>query len=340
MEGHEAVPIPVVTLGPAVRAEPVGLAQHPLVPGAGDHAVAGIEQHHAGALPLARAQPDALDDGAGLRLPVEMDGEDAQRRPLRATALPHARAVGGDLRAAQACLGPHVDRRVGVAAPQGERVPEPGFGLDLRAEDVRIGFGAAMGDHPALKIAQPEIEIDRVGRQDHPEPLAGIGRALRRRIPAAGDQGGVGRPPAHVAAALVEVPVDQLDGVQGEVHAAGRARLAGEPRDGLGEVVHAGAEARLQGCGQRLDLGRDGPDLLRDDREAGSLLAGMGRLDERVQRQQLHAVGDRLDGAEVGRGPGLQGLRRRTDDVGKGQVVHATPERILRQSYFAMIGIL
>ncbi|MFO0004526.1 MAG: hypothetical protein ACK559_25700, partial [bacterium] len=102
-----------------------------------------------------------------------------------------------------------------------------------------------------------ELQVDRVAVEDHAEPPAGLGRGLGAGAGAGLDQRGLGGPPAHVAAALVEGAVEHIGGPQREV---------GEPR-----AAHAGHEAApelLQLPGARRELMgerlRQGVDLLRD----------------------------------------------------------------------------
>src|SRR5215472_18511208 len=73
------------------------LAEQTLAVGGRDHAEIGIDQQHARLVVIADAH--ALDDGAGLRLPVEMDRKHTERLALGLALCTHAGAIGCDLRA-------------------------------------------------------------------------------------------------------------------------------------------------------------------------------------------------------------------------------------------------
>ena len=159
-----------------------------------------------------------------------MDGDHAERTALRPTALAHARAVGRDLRAAEQRLAGDVGGDVVVAGGEGARLVEPGLAGDV-VPTHRIAVGPPVGEHGAVERAQPQIEVDRVGAEDDAQPLGRVGHALIGRIGGAIDHGGVGRPPAHVAGPLIEVAVDQLDGVERKVDQPLALRLLGHLLD-------------------------------------------------------------------------------------------------------------
>ena len=121
----------------------------------------------------------------------------------------------------------------------------------------------------------------------------GYGGSLRRRR--AIDDGGVGRPPAHVAGALIEVAVDQLDGVQRQIDHALAARAVGHLRDRGHQIAGPVGELAFELAGDGFDLLADIADFLRHHGKARALRAGARTFDQRVQRQHLHLVGDLLD---------------------------------------------
>jgi hypothetical protein len=108
----------------------------------------------------------------------------------------------------------------------------------------------------------------------------------------AGDDRAIGRPPAHVAGALIEIAVDDIDRVQRQIDQPRALRLLGhqpgqaiERRDLAGEL---GIERRRNAA----DFGGYAAHFLRDDCEAAPRVAGALRLDHRVEREDLGAAGD------------------------------------------------
>ena len=251
-----------------------------------------IDQQHAGL--VGGADAHALDDGAGLRFPVEMDRQNAGRGGVRLAAGADAGAIGGDLGIAEQRLAFDVARDIVVARAQSPRIAKPFGRRDVLADDA-IAIGAAVGQHVAVEIAEPQIEIDGVGAEDHGQPLRHMGDGRRIRGGRAIDDGGIGGPPAHVAGALIEVAVDQLDGVERQIHHALAARAVAHPRDRVHQIAGAVGELAFELPRDGLDLLADIADFLRDHGKAGALRAGARAFDQRVQRQHLHLVGDLLD---------------------------------------------
>lgn len=187
---------------------------------------------------------------------------------------------------------------------------------DLRGDDA-VAIRPAVGDDAPLEIAQPQIEVDRIGGEDHAQPLAGVvdGGSGRRR--GAVHHGGVGRPPAHVAGPLIEIAVGDLDGIEREIDQALRARLLGDLLGRLLERADPPAQILLQlGC-ELGDLGRDRAHLAGDHREAAPVLAGATRLDQGIERENAHAPGDGLDDPDVRVGEGAHRIGCLGDDAGQ-----------------------
>ena len=158
-----------------------------------------------------------------------------------------------------------------------------------------VAVGPAGGHHAPFGIADPQVEIDGIGRQDHPKPLRRVPeRRFVRRLQAV-DHGAVRGPPAHVAGPLEEVSVDQLDGVQRQVDQA----LAGQVIDDLTADGLEQAGLLRQFLDQTVgDLGYfrgHALDLAGDDREATSQFADPSALDQGVECQDPGAASDRLD---------------------------------------------
>src|SRR4051795_2394895 len=159
-------------------------------------------------------------------------------------------------------------RRRGDLLGGGARLLRRGRDL-LRGGRGLLGHGGHLG-HVALHLVRAGRDLlDRRGdlldaavhvlhrRAERQERLAGL---LDRRD-------AVLRPARAV--------LDDLDGLRRL-----RLDLADEPGDRTG---------------RRLALLGELADLLGDDREAAALLAGTGRLDRRVQRQQVRLLGDARD---------------------------------------------
>ena len=73
------------------------------------------------------------------------------------------------------------------------------------------------------------------------------------------------------------------------------SRLLAHPLDRAHQTAGAARKLAFQLAGDRLDQLADGPYLLRHHRKARTLRAGARALDQRIQRQHLHLVGDLLD---------------------------------------------
>src|SRR4029077_13171683 len=125
------------------------------------------------------ADPHALHDGAGLRLPVEMDREHADWLAMGLAAVAHAGAIGRDLRVAKQRLALDVAGDIVVARTQLARLLKPLCVRDALAGDLETAC-TAVGEHLAVEVAEPEIDINGVGRQDHRKPLAPTPAAARR----------------------------------------------------------------------------------------------------------------------------------------------------------------
>jgi hypothetical protein len=119
------------------------------------------------------------------------------------------------------------------------------------------------------------------------------GCGARRR--GAVDDGGIGGPPAYVAGSLIEVAVDQFDGIEREVDHALAARPLGHPLDRAHQVAGPLGQLGFELTRDRLDLLADAAHFLRHHGKARTLRAGTGTFDQRVQRQHFHLVGDVLD---------------------------------------------
>ncbi len=203
-----------------------------------------------------------------------MDREVAEGAPRRLAVLAYRSRVGGGLRAVEAGTTSDIGHRELVAGGKAPRPLEPGLRPNVAVAHVEA-VGAPVGDHPTIEAAQPEIEIHRVGGEDDAEPVARMGPSVLGRVGGAIDHGGVGGPPAHVAGALVEVAVDDLDGIEGEIDAALRPRLGGEPSHRLGQGIDAAPQIGGQRSGQLFDLARDVADLLSHHREASAVHPGV-----------------------------------------------------------------
>ncbi|GJD70131.1 hypothetical protein MMMDOFMJ_3073 [Methylobacterium gnaphalii] len=328
MEGDEsALPIEIVSLALSIRRQRIALAQDALAPRTGQHPVAGIEQHDAAALTLIRHQAHALDDGTGLRLPVEMDREKGERPAMDFAALAHGGEIGCDLSIREDGMAHDLGRLEILAGAQSLGEGEPGLTRRVVTAHIKA-LGTTIGDDAPVEFAKPEVEINGVGGQDDPEPAAGMGAVGLGRVRRAVHHGGIGGPPAHVACPLIEVAVDDLDGVEREIDAAVGARLFGQSRDGMGEFVDARAQADPEPGGDPFDFRRDGANLLGDDGEPGTLVARMRRLDQRVERQKLHAARDRLDRVEIRRGGVLQVSRGGADEFGERRGTHGAARKV------------
>ena len=137
-------------------------------------------------------------------------------RPLAFAAGANGCGVGRDLGVVERVAQADVGDGVVVAGRQRRGARKPRFARDVEALDG-VALGAAVGDDAPVQIAQPQIEIDGVGAEDHAEPLRRVGAVRVGRVRRAVDDRAVGRPPAHVAGSLIEIAVDDLDGVEREV---------------------------------------------------------------------------------------------------------------------------
>jgi hypothetical protein len=146
-----------------------------------------------------------------------------------------------------------------------------------------------------MEVAEPEVEIDGVGAEDHRQALRGMGDCSRLGRGRAIDHRRIGRPPAHVAGSLIEIAVDQLDRVQGQIHHALAAQAVGHARHRAHQAAGALGQLVLKLAGDGLDLLADAAHLLRDHRKSRALGTGARAFDQRIQCQHLHLVGDLLD---------------------------------------------
>src|ERR1700722_7313306 len=233
----------------------------------------GVDQHHPGARGFFRREAHALHDRPRLRLPVEMHRKDADRLAVRVAAFAYGGDIGRDLRTLEQRAGIDVGDRVLVARRQGAAARIPWLVADLGADDL-VAIGPAIGDDVPGEIAQPQIEIDRVRGEDDAQALAGVFDRRRRRRRRAVHYGRIGRPPADIAGALIEVAVGDLDGVERKVDQAVRARLRRHLLGRLLERIDPPSEAPLQLARDIGDLPRYRADLAGDDRKAAAVLAG------------------------------------------------------------------
>ncbi len=175
-----------------------------------------------------------------------------------------------------------------------------------------------MRQHAAVGAADPEIEIDGIGGEDDAETMLGMGEHGILRSLGGGDDGGVGRPPAHVAGALVEIAVDDLDGVAREIDQPLAARLGDHAGADLAQFGTGGGELRLHVGGEAADLHRHRFHLGGDDAESLAGIAGARRLDRRVEGEDAGLRGDRGDRAAL-RGGDLGGaIGQRQHTLGRG----------------------
>ncbi len=119
------------------------------------------------------------------------------------------------------------------------------------------------------------------------------------------DHGGVGRPPADIAGAFVQVAVDQLDGVERQVD---QARALGLGRQIVGQAFQRGDfDAQFVGhqFGDVLDLTGNLANFIGDDGETGAHVAGALGFDQGIERQDAQHVGDAGDIAQPPGGDGL-----------------------------------
>ena len=237
-----------------------------------------------------------------------MDRKDADRAAVGGAAGAHGGREGRDLGIVEQRLARDVLGMEVVAARQRARRAEPGSFGDRMSRD-REAIAAAAGDDPAVHVDEPEIEIDGVGLQDDGEAAGGMVAAPGRGFGGGVDDGAVGRPPADIAAALIEVAVDELDGIQGEIDHAGAVRRLGHGAGEGGKPLDLAAEFDVEPLGQGVDLLGNATDFLADDGKAAADLAGACRLDQGIEGKDLHAaryganVGDLLNG-EIARGDG------------------------------------
>jgi hypothetical protein len=223
-----------------------------------------------------------------------VDGQHADWFGVRLAAGANAGAIGHDLGIAEQGLAFDVADGIVVAGAQVARRAKPFGRRDILADDVEA-VRAAAGHNIAVEIAEPEIKINRVSAENHCEPFRHMrdGGSLRRRR--AIDDGGVGRPPAHVAGSLIEVSVDQLDGVERQIHHALAARPIGHLRDRCHQIAGPVRELAFELTGDGFDLLADVAHFLRHYGKARALRTGARTFDQRVQRQHLHLIGDLLD---------------------------------------------
>ena len=229
-----------------------------------------------------------------------MHAQDAEHLAPALAARADGGGVGGDRRVVQRADPLDIAGHELIPAGRAQALPEPGRVRHRQADDVRIPAGAPIGDHASARIADPEVEIDRVGVQDHAQSLAGVAARGDAIVGQAGHDGRVRGPPPHVAGALVEISVDDLDGVQGEIRQALTAQMTQDrPADGR-EFVQIGANLAFQRRGDRVDLGRDLLELLGDDGETLARLARARRHDQGVDRQHLGRPVHPSDLADLG----------------------------------------
>ena len=196
------------------------------------------------------------------------------------------------------------DREI-VAGGKVSCLAEPAFLRDVAAAHARITIGPAIGDDVALQVTEPKIEIDGIGAENDAEPLARMRARCFIQRGNAVHHGAVGRPPAHVARAFVEIAIDNLDRVKRKIHEAGALRLARHPPHQRFQLCDLATQLLFQRPGDGRDLAANVANLLRDDRESPAGFTGACRLDHRVERQDAHPrrnlldLGHLLDGERV-----------------------------------------
>jgi hypothetical protein len=156
------------------------------------------------------------------------------------------------------------------------------------------------GDDAAARVGQHQVEIDRIEAVDGGQPLAGLAQGIFIAGAERRPERGIGRPPAHVGGALVEVANDELD--QG-------LREVGKPRplhDPLQLLRHRAAQRNAaqhraaEAVGDLVGLVGQELHFLGDDRKALARLTGARCLDDGVEREQPGLHDDRLVGGRVG----------------------------------------
>ena len=223
-----------------------------------------------------------------------MDRQHAERLAVGVAAFAHAGAIGCDLGIAEQRLALDVAGDIIVAGFQLERVGKPGHRGDVRPFDA-VAVRPGAGQHIAVEVTQPQIEIHGIGAQDHGKALRDVGNICGVRVRGAIHHGGIGGPPAHVAGALIEVSIDQFDGVECEIDHAFAARSLGHFLDRVHQVGGSSGQLGFQLSGDVLHLLADAADFLRHHGKARAERAGARAFDQRVQRQHFHLVGDLLD---------------------------------------------
>ena len=124
-----------------------------------------------------------------------------------------------------------------------------------------------------------------------PRDVAGVGGGA--------DQSAVGRPPAHVAGALEQVAVDDLNGVQRQVGETLAAKIDQHPAAGFLDLAGVGFHRVAEIRGDMIDLLGDIADFLGDHAEGGTGGAGAAGFDARIECQNLGGGHDRLNGADL-----------------------------------------
>jgi hypothetical protein len=127
----------------------------------------------------------------------------------------------------------------------------------LDADHAGVAIRSAVGQHAAVGVDHPQVEVHGVAVEDHPEPLAGVGRAGRVGFAHGFDHGRIGGPPAHVARALVEVAIDDVDQIErqvGQPLCLLRLHALQHVIAQLGQPFHLGGQVGGQRVGQLADL--------------------------------------------------------------------------------------
>jgi DNA-binding transcriptional LysR family regulator len=136
--------------------------------GRGQHPALLVQQHHARAGALLGRQAHAVDHRLGLGLPVEVDAQHAQDLAIGLAALADGGGVGGDRGVVQGLDPLDVAGDEVVARGGAHRLAEPGRVGDRGVAGGGIAIGAAGGDDPTPGVADPQVQIDGVGVEDHP----------------------------------------------------------------------------------------------------------------------------------------------------------------------------
>ena len=163
------------------------------------------------------------------------------------------------------------------------------------------------------RIADPEVEVDRIGLEDDAQPALSVLRSFRGSFRRAGDDRGVRGPPADVAGAFVEVAIYDVDGIESKVDQALPAHLADDGAANLRQFFEVGANLTLQGSRDDIDLRRQLLELIGHDRKALARISGPRRHNHGVHRQHFGLPIDRRDLSDLDARHGVEPGRQVED---------------------------